>query len=126
MRPEKRGRRGAGVHVAKAGQQLALVVDDADAGAEVRTVAVDRLHRSELADIADRVTSVVHVEATGPVQIIPLRFVFPVAVEDLDAMVFAVGDIDPTLGVGADVVHDIELSGAGAGLAPRHQQFTVR
>jgi hypothetical protein len=40
------------------------------------------------------------------VQIVPLRLVFAVAVEYLHTMVFAVGDIDPTLGVGADIVHD--------------------
>src|ERR1700730_11239605 len=61
VRPEKRGRRGAGVHVAKARQQLALVVDDADARPEVRAVAVDRLHRPELAAVADRVARIIHV-----------------------------------------------------------------
>ena len=126
VRAEKRGRRGAGVHVAKARQQLALVVDDADPRAEVRAVPVDRLHRPEFADIADRVADIVHVEPARPVQIIPLRLVLAVAVEYLDAMVFPVGDIDPAVGVGADVVHDVELAGIGAGLAPRHQQFPVR
>src|SRR5580704_7574776 len=125
VRPEKRGRRGAGVHVAKARQQLALIVDDADPGPEVRAVAVDRLHRPELADIADRMTGIIHVEPAGPVQIVPLRLVFAVAVKHLDAVVFAVGDIDPAIGVGADIVHDIELAGVGAGAAPRHQQFAV-
>jgi hypothetical protein len=33
-------------------------------------------------------------------------------------MVLAVGDVDPALGVGRDVVRDIELPGIGAGLAP--------
>ena len=126
VRPEKRGRRGAGMHVAKARQQLALVVDDADPRAEIRAVAVDRLHRAELADIADRVAGIVHVEPARPVQIVPLRLVLAVAVEHLDAVVLAVGDIDPAVGVGADVVHDVELAGVGAGLAPRHQQFAVR
>src|SRR5580692_10773419 len=56
VRAEKRGRRGAGVHVAEARQQFALVVDDADPGAKVRAVAVDRLYRAELTDIADRMT----------------------------------------------------------------------
>src|SRR5690348_491024 len=54
MWTEECGRCRAGVHVAKARQQVTPVVDDADAGAEVRAVAVDRLHRPELADIADR------------------------------------------------------------------------
>jgi hypothetical protein len=57
------------------------------------------------------------------VQIFPLRLVFAIAVKDLDSMVLAVGDIDPAVGVAADIVNDVELAGAGAGLAPRHQQF---
>jgi hypothetical protein len=48
------------------------------------------------------------------VQIVPLRLVFAVAVEYLDAVVLAVGDIDPPLGVGDDVVDDVELAGIGA------------
>jgi hypothetical protein len=35
------------------------------------------------------------------VQIVPLRLVFAVAVEHLHAVVLAVGDIDPAVGVGA-------------------------
>jgi hypothetical protein len=41
-----------------------------------------------------------------------------VAVEHLHAVVLAVGDIDPAVGIGRDVVHDVELAGIGAGLAP--------
>ena len=41
-------------------------------------------------------------------------------------MVLAVGDIDPAVGVGGDVVHDVELAGIGAGLAPGLQQLAVR
>src|ERR1700730_11706055 len=118
VRTEKCGRRRAGVHVTKARQQLTLVVDDADPGPEVRAVAVDRLHRPEFADIADRVAGIVHVQPARTVQIVPLRLVFAVAVEYLDAVVLAIGDIDPAIGIGADVVDDIELAGIGAGAAP--------
>src|SRR5580700_4356866 len=126
VRPEKRGRRGAGMRVAEARQQLTLMVDDADARTEVGAVAVDPHHRPELADITDRVPGVVHEQAAGPVQIVPLRLVFAVAVEHLDPVVLAIGDIDPTVRVAADVVDDVELTGIGAGLAPRHQQLAVR
>ena len=61
-----------------------------------------------------------------PVQIVPLRLVFAVAVEHLHAMVLAVGDIDPAVGVGGDIVHDVELAGIGAGLAPAFDQLAVR
>jgi len=30
----------------------------------------------------------------------------------------AVGDIDPAIGITADIMHDVELAGIGAGLAP--------
>jgi len=50
---------------------------------------VDRLHRPELADIADRVAGIVHVEPARAVQIVPLGLVLAVAVEDLDAVVLA-------------------------------------
>ncbi len=68
---------------------------------------------------------IVHVEPARAVQIVPLRLVLAVAVEHLDAVVLAIGDIDPAIGVGADVVHDVELARVGAGAAPRHQQFAV-
>jgi hypothetical protein len=59
------------------------------------------------------------------VQVFPLRLVFAVAAEHLDAMVFTVRDIDPAVGVAADVVDNVELALAGSGFAPRHQQFAV-
>jgi hypothetical protein len=59
-----------------------------------------------------------HVEAARAVQVFPLRLVFAVAVEHLDAMVLAVSDIDPAVGVTADVVDDVELALTGSGFAP--------
>src|SRR6185312_12344967 len=64
-------------------------------------------------------------QRAGPVQIVPLRLVFAVAVEHLHAMVLAIGDIDPAIGVGRDVVHDVELPGIAARLAPGFQQLAV-
>ncbi len=58
-------------------------------------------------------------------QVIPLRLVFAVAVEHLDAVVLAVGDIDETVGVGCDVVDDVELAGIGARFAPGLDQSAV-
>ena len=108
------------MRIADARQQIAAVIDDADPRPEIGDVAVDRLNRAELADIADRVTDIIHVEAARPVQVVPLGLVAAVAVEHLDAVVLAVGDIDPAVGVGTDVVDDVELARQGAGLAPRH------
>jgi hypothetical protein len=41
-------------------------------------------------------------------------------------VILTVGDVDPTSGVTADVVGDVELAFTGAGLTPRHQQLSVR
>ena len=54
-------------------------------------------------------------------QVVPLRLVPAVAVEDLDAMVLAVGHVHPAVRVAADVVRDVELAGIGARLAPRQR-----
>ena len=59
-------------------------------------------------------------------QVVPLRLVAAVAVENLHPVVLAVGDIDPAVRVGDDVVRDVELARIGAALAPRKQQLAVR
>jgi hypothetical protein len=101
------------------------MIDNTDARPEIGDVAVDGSGWADFADVADRLVTVWHVETTRAVQVFPLRFVFAVAVEHLDAMVFAVRDIDPAVGVAANVVDDVELALAGSGFAPRHQQFAV-
>ena len=50
----------------------------------------------------------------------PLRLEFAVAVKDLHAMIFAIGDVDPTLVVTGDIVDENvcaagPYSGAGKG-----------
>jgi hypothetical protein len=47
---------------------------------------------------------------------VPLRLVFAVAVKDLHAMIFAIGD--PTLIVAGDIVDQIELPRIGTRFAP--------
>ena len=58
-------------------------------------------------------------------QVVPLGLVLAVAVEHLNAMVLPVGDINPALFIGANVVHDVELPGITTRLAPGEEQFTV-
>ena len=48
-------------------------------------------------------------------QVLPLGLELTVAVEDLHPVVLTVGDVDPTIGVTADVVDDVELAFTGAG-----------
>ena len=95
-------------------------------GPEIRHLAVDRHAGAEFADNKIRILGpAATAQRAGPVQIIPLRLVFAVAVEHLHAVVLAVGDIDPAVGVGDDIVHDVELAGIGARLAPGLHQFSI-
>ena len=55
-----------------------------------------------------------------------MRLEFAVAVKDLHAMIFAIGDVDPTLVVAGDIVDEIELPRIGTRLAPGEQQFAVK
>src|SRR5271163_1021347 len=110
VRRQKPPELGAGRRVAKPADQFALVVDDRDPRPEIGNVAADRSGGSHFADIANWLTAVGHVKAARAVQVLPLGLVPAVAVEHLDAVVLAVGDIDPAVRVGADVVDDIELA----------------
>src|SRR5579871_5687751 len=103
----------------------ALCVYDAEAWAEIGHLAIDGHAGPELADEERRLPAATAAERAGPVQIVPLRLVFAVAVEHLYAVVLAVGDIDIAVGVGRDVVHDVELAGIAARLAPAPDQFAV-
>src|ERR1700720_618669 len=116
---------GTSRRVAKAADQLAFMIDNTDPRPEIGNVAADGGRGSDLADVADRLVTVWHVETARAVQVFPLRLVFAVAVEHLDAMVLTVRDIDPAVGVATDVVDNVELALAGSGFAPRHQQFAV-
>jgi hypothetical protein len=49
------------------------------------------------------------VETTGAIDVVPHGEGFALGVQDLDAMILAVGDIDPILGIARDVVRDIKL-----------------
>jgi TolB-like protein/class 3 adenylate cyclase/lipoprotein NlpI len=115
-----------GMHTAEPRQYLTLVAVDADPRTDVRPVAIDLARRSALTDVNQRVAPGRHAHAVRPVQIVPLGLEPAVAGEDLYPVVFAVGDIDPAVGVAADVVRHVELAGVGAGLAPCKQQSAVR
>jgi len=88
-------------------------------------MAVDRLHRTELADVADRAFARRHEQAARAVQVVPLRLVLAVAVEHLHAMVLAVGHVDPTVGIAGDVVRDVKFARVRTRRAPRHQQLAA-
>jgi hypothetical protein len=104
--------------VAEAADQIAPVVYDTDARPKIGNITADGGGWADFADVADRLMTVWHVEAARTVQVLPLRLVFAVAVEHLDAMVLTVRDIAPAVGVAADVVDNVELALAGSGFAP--------
>jgi hypothetical protein len=101
------------------------VIHDADAWAEIGDLAVDWHGRSELADIEQRLPTLRGTQSARPVHVVPLRLVLAVGVEHLDAMVLAICDVHPAIGVGADVVGNIELTRIASGLTPRQQQLAV-
>src|SRR6516162_1556059 len=113
------------MHFAEASEHLTLGSMDADARSDIGPIPVDLTGGPALADIDERVAAGRHAHAVRPMQIVPLGLEPAVAVEHLNPMILAVGDIDPAVGVAADVVRDIELSRVSARLAPRHQQFAV-
>ena len=100
-------------------------VDDGQARAQIRHLAIDRHARTEFANDKIRLLAAAAIQRAGPVQIIPLRLVFAIAVEHLDAVVLAVGHIDKAVGIGCDVVDDVELAGIGARFAPGFDQFAI-
>src|SRR3954453_21138602 len=113
------------VLAAEPGDAVALGVDDREPWAEIGHLAIDRQAGTEFADDEIRLFAAAAAQRAGPVQIVPLRLVFAVAVEHLHAVVLAIRDIDPAVGVGCDVVDDIELAGIGARLAPGFQELAI-
>src|SRR5919108_3870093 len=103
-------------------EEAAVAVEDADA-------AVLRGLRGAVAarDLAGVPPELGHVGASGrvedevrrPLRVGPLAQILAVGAEDLDAVALAVADEDAAVGVDGDTVRDVELAGAGAGLAPR-------
>src|SRR5215470_10868713 len=104
--------------LAKPRQDLALQRMDADARPDIRPVAVALALRPALADVAEQVIPAPQAHAVWAVEITPLCLPFAVRVEHLHAVVLAVGDVNPALGIAADVVRNVELAGIGARLAP--------
>jgi hypothetical protein len=116
----------SGRAIAEACQHLALGAVDAHSRADVGHVVVHAEAAADLADVESPLGTALEVQARGAMHVVPLGFVFPVAVEHLDAMVLAVGHVHPAVGVAADVMGDVELARIGAGLPPRAKQGAVR
>ena len=86
---------------------FAFAVHDGEARTDVWVVSVHRHRRAQLADDELRFCSAAAVEAAGPVHVGPLRFIFSVSVEHLNAMVLAVGGVHPAFRVRSDDINRV-------------------
>src|SRR6266487_278213 len=111
---------------AEARDLLTLGVQHRHAGPEIGHVLVDGQGVAELAHVeCAAVLGAVHEEAAGSVEIVPLALIPALAVEDLDAVVLAIRDVDEPVAIGDEVVGQVEVSRIGAGLTPRHHVLAV-
>src|SRR5262249_25609334 len=94
---------------------------DAHAISDVGDLRVHGERGAELADVEEIALPAVREHPARPVQVLPLPLIASSVVEDLDAVVLAVGDVYETLGVGGDVMGNVEASRVGARLSPREE-----
>src|SRR5439155_1908028 len=125
VRRDELARLEPGRAMAQPRQHLARVAIDADSRPDVGHVVVHAHAAADLADVEAPVRPALHEQARGAMHVVPLRLELAMAVEDLDAMVLTVGDVDPAVDVAADVVRNVELARTGAGLAPRAEERAV-
>src|SRR5438128_10747304 len=102
-----------------------LMLDGTDARPGIGDVSAHRGRRADLADIEDRLVPIWHAKPARTMQVLPLGLELTVSIEHLDAVVLAVSNIDPAIGVTADVVNDVEFAFPGAGLTPRQHKLSV-
>ena len=107
------------IRVVDPAEQRAVMRQNAEAGTDVRRVLVDGHAGTKFADITHRALAAGHAQSARPMQVVPLRLVAAGAVEHLDPVVLAIGDIDPAVVVAGDVVNDVEFTGPGAASRPR-------
>src|SRR5260370_10144831 len=104
------------MHLAEPGQHLAFNAMDADSRPDVGPVPVDLSRGAAFADIDQRVAAGRHAHAVWPVQVVPLGFALAVAVEHLNPVVLAVGDIEPAVGIAPDIRRYVGRARGGARL----------
>src|SRR5262249_13196121 len=101
--------------------QITLARQDAHAISDVGDLRVHGERGAELADVEEIALPAGREQPARPVQVLPLPLIASPVVEDLDAVVLAVGDVYETLGVGGDVMGNVEASRVGARLPPREE-----
>jgi hypothetical protein len=78
--------------------------------------------RRQLADVEEPSVTTVGVEPARTVEVAELGQILAFVVEDLHPMILAVRDVHEALGVGGDIVWDVETARVGTRLAPREEQ----
>src|SRR5437899_12795120 len=66
-----------------------------------------------------------HADCIGLMNVRPDVEELAVLVEDLNAVVGAIGDVDAPVAIGSDGVGSVELSWSGSGRAPCHQVLSL-
>ena len=100
-------------------------VECAAAAADEVAVEVEHADAGDLVSDIDH-TALVAINRHGVVEIAPFRKIAPVAIEDLDAVVFPVGDQDPVTRIDPHGVRSAELPGTRAWAAPAPLERAVR
>src|SRR5262249_5768979 len=102
------------------GDVAILGVADTDPRPHARVVFRVRLMIGHVKDIV-----AVDVDSARTAELLPLREEIAILVEDLNAIVAAVADEDPSLRIDGDGVRRVELAGGRAFLAPRLDELPI-
>ena len=105
-------------------QHLAVQIQNRDAMPKPRRIFIREGSR-KFANIEDLVAAAAHVHTAGAIDVVPHGEEFAFGVEDLDAVVFAVGDIDPVLDIRRNIVRDIKLTRRDPRLTPGEEQSAI-
>ena len=98
---------------------------NADPGAEAGGLGIGSDGRAQFADVY-QASLLVDVQPAGPGHVVPLPQKASIRIEHLHAVVLSIGQVHQPVPVGSDVVGDVELARAVAGLTPGEDQPSVR
>src|SRR5262249_25506127 len=102
------------------GDPAILGAADANPGSDTRVVFRVRLMIGYIKDVV-----AVDVGSARPAELLPLSDEISLLIEDLDAVVAAVADEDPSLRIDGDCVRRVELARGRAFLAPRLDELSI-
>jgi hypothetical protein len=117
---------GTGGFGTDAGKDTAGGRNDAEPGSEIRKIPIHWQTRPDLADKEKWTITLGRAYRAGTVQAVPLRLKLPLTIENLDTVIFPIGDVDPAVGVAVQIVRNIEFAGGNPRPPPGCQQFAGR